>query len=122
MRAIEFRCFDKQNNKMFYQYSQEISDYYDVKLGERIEPRVMAIGRRDDSLMQWTGLLDRNEVNIFEGDIIKTSRFDCPLVVQWDYDQWGLFWTICNELSIDTQYDEVIGNIYSNPELLEPKE
>ena len=70
-------------------------------------------------LMQFTGLHDKDGKEIYEGDIIETNRFKNNLFVKWDYDQWGLFDGICNELSIDPTHDEIIGNIFENPHLLE---
>lgn len=71
-----------------------------------------------DVLMQYTGLKDKNGKEIFEGDIVRHDQFPRPLVVQWDWDQWGLFENPCNEANIGKDDTEVIGNIYENPDLL----
>jgi YopX protein len=71
---------------------------------------------------QFTGIQDKEGNDIYEADIIKTSRFYKNLLVKWDYDQWALFDHICNELSIDSDHDEVIGNIFESPKLLESEE
>ncbi len=79
----------------------------------------------DIVLMQSTGLKDKNGVEIFEGDIVRWHD-----VVTWDYSvtfKDGVF-CISDDPSSNFYHlkedingkFEVIGNIYENPELLEP--
>ena len=112
MKEIKFRAWDKRDNKMrtpdrcgFYVGSSNGLAYdNEIEVCEEFE------------LMQYTGLKDLKGKEIYEGDIVKTYRFN-RLIVQWDYDQWGLFDGICNEQSIDDDI-EVIGNIYEDANLL----
>ncbi|EMF0074955.1 hypothetical protein PGJ36_001212 [Enterococcus hirae] len=85
-------------------------------------------------LMQSTGLKDKNDVEIFEGDVVLFSVSDGfnhldheKAVVQASGCHSGL---ICKLVDLDLEYRiyydpvfhtdyEVIGNIYENPELLE---
>lgn len=70
-------------------------------------------------IMQFTGLLDKNEKEIYEGDILKT-RGGVILKVEWDIMSAGF--CIHNGYKFYKDYmeqdTEIIGNIYKNPKLL----
>ena len=88
----------------------------------------------DATIMQSTGLLDKNGQEIFEGDIVK--RYKSPFfVAEWEYQietvvkreaclllgkKLGKNFATMSFGSPFTKSDllEVIGNIYENPELL----
>lgn len=71
-----------------------------------------------DTVGQYTGVNDRNEIKIFEGDIVDVLKEDERGVIKWDDD------TARFVISMDgviTDFDnywgkdlEVIGNIYDN--------
>jgi len=68
-------------------------------------------------LMQFTGLLDKNGKEIYEGDIVKgTGEHIGQSNVFYGYGVWQPFSYLGTYCGNDF---EVIGNIYENPELLE---
>lgn len=103
---------------------------------------------KDCKLMQYTGLKDKNGVEIYEGDILHeyeevTHSFseskdyiaDNLHTVKYVIDHLGAHFLACSRptryyidkdedytIWIDTNTMEVIGNIYENPELLESKD
>lgn len=132
-RQIKFRCWDKEKKKM--------SAGFDIH-GLYTSPDDTWIDVTDDSglevenplqqeLMQFTGLLDKNGKECFEGDIVKRYEHDdiCEVVYR---DYWGAFvFKGKTEIpSVGHSYMhsghtvfpwEIIGNIYEHPELLTSK-
>ena len=78
------------------------------------------------TLMEYTGLIDKNGVEIYEGDVILIANksYKNKATVEWSV--LGVKWVLVyNDLSVyelatwhESVY-EVIGNIYENPELIE---
>lgn len=93
-------------------------------------------GDEDLVIEQFTGLLDRNGKEIYEGDIITETIDDSGYKiiqiyeVYWDEDMlnFGIRGTkdfnynLHDELWETNASREVIGNVHENPELLESKE
>ena len=77
-------------------------------------------------LMQLTGLKDKNGKEVFIGDIIKCTR-GCPHEVYLEKEYGGTYIGGMPAIYLKgllsgyawTEDEEIIGNIYENPELLE---
>lgn len=130
-REIKFRAWDETIEEMLpvieLQWRDgEISGY-------RVGDTTGSIGTYnaalpDIHLMQYTGLKDKNGKEIYEGDILSGSQLR---VVEWfahgwrvkvrtpKGDRWYDPFRKCDEIG-DQLTSEVIGNIYENPDLLDP--
>nr|DAU15288.1 MAG TPA: YopX protein [Caudoviricetes sp.] len=80
------------------------------------------------TIMQSTGLFDKNGKEVFVGDIVKCTR-GCLHEVYLEQEYGGTFIGGMPAVYLKglsegyawTGYEEIIGNIYENPELLEEK-
>ena len=137
MREIKFRAWDKKHKYMDeidgkYLYIAD-GKIYEVREGTwNMESFTIKKDVTDDfELMQYTGLKDKNGVEIYEGDILRVTdgadevnvlNSDTGIgVVEW-LDKWG-FWNISNIENglgdiLNCGYVEIIGSIYENGEML----
>ncbi len=118
MREIKFRGWDSEDKIMLN--PQDLSQNDELWTW---------LGKKDVVLMQYTGLIDKNGKEIYEGDILQRETetgIEKNLYIQ-DLFQNGGFWMShkmfgqVSGLIVSKQnfQFQIIGNIYENPELLE---
>lgn len=124
MREILFRGKISGTNKWIegYLFVSQEGGHYIVDTnndGDNSIP-VRLILVSPETVGQYTGLKDKNGKKIFEGDIVKEynslGEYNGIGNVQWD--ELFLAWHVDKYGGYINNY-EVIGNIHSNPELLE---
>jgi len=116
-REIKFRDWNPETKEMRYfnldGYDREVHDAY-------------------GNIMQFTGLLDKNRKEVFEGDIIKIKCNGDIIIGDVFYNQTRCCYMINHPAGYNGSFglqvftltveicDEfnIIGNIYQNPELL----
>lgn len=125
-RAIKFRAWDKKFELMI----SEWPNGYRLSLGGKVEifesdSLVTCSISNEYELMQYSGLKDKNGVEIYEGDILSLvyckPQFKFPVIFH-ENGYWALETSDKTSLIITqlpTTYCEVIGNIHENPELLD---
>ena len=119
----KFRVWDKTDKEMY------LVDEINFIRGEfeSIGDGITFLRNADEvELMQSTGLFDRNGQEVFVGDIIKCTR-GCPHEVYLEKEYGGTFVGGMPAIYLKgllngyawTGDEEIIGNVYQNPELLE---
>jgi uncharacterized phage protein (TIGR01671 family) len=124
MRESKFRGFNRKNGVWLYGF------YLQNRGAHFVCPDEFADGKSWDDYEidpetrgEYTGLKDRSEQEIYEGDVLRWDEDDESSVVVYD-SQHALFGMQYQGGRIYGLYDckqkelEVIGNIHDNPELL----
>ena len=119
MREIKFRAWHSGANNSLGKNIFPPQMLYDKWNGECFR---FAEEGQPVEIMQYTGLTDKNDQDIYEGDIISFlyNRKITILPVAWGVDGWwakGRGWY--KSLYAVKNTAEVIGNIYENANLLE---
>lgn len=124
-RSIKFRAWDEDKKEMFRVGSlryHDVADY--LATDDWYGKDFWAPGsHRSRTIMQFTGLKDKNGTEIYEGDIVKTGDLVGP--VSFGRGVYEVAWrgylssSFNKRLCVhDTRSLEVIGNVYEHPELL----
>lgn len=127
MREIKFRAWLKDRKAIF---EVVLINYVTKKVTYLLERVGHLLSIRDEKfnnieLMQYTGLKDMREKEIYEGDIVKLRANHGIGVIKYS-DEWGAFVVeyikprplVVLGMNYYKEDIEVIGNIYENPELL----
>ena len=123
MRKIKFRGIRKNNEEWVY------GSYIDFDLLHQIIPtgKTKAVVVIPETVSQYTGLKDKNGIEIYEGDIVDDRNFKCEVIYTTSQEGWCGF--IRDNERIKTPASgmysntwkgcfEVVGNIHQNPDLL----
>lgn len=127
----KYRAWDRARNEMNYKImvgNCDLSDRNWTCPIIWIEEKKRWLSFDDDykCIMQSTGLRDKNGKEVFVGDIIKCTR-GCLHEVYIEKEYGGTYFGGMPAVYLKdlgegyawTEHEEIIGNIYENPELLE---
>jgi len=122
MREIKFRAWHKHQKCMFISLFLTFLGKIGIWNYEETE---IDFGSNYDflELMQFTGLKDRNGVEVYESDIVYWKHLGTYGVVYYNEEEVHYFVKPIKtkeetESYLDSTHMEVKGNIYENPELL----
>lgn len=125
MREIEFRAWLKKHLKLVnvkridFEAQEIVYDEIDFEYEDVIREKTALF--KDISLLEYTGLKDKNGVKIFEGDIVRCDDEICTIVWDEQYLTYAVNFKEDGNTNLgdfDSKDLEVIGNIYENKELL----
>ena len=124
MREIRFRGISKNNNRWVYGFvsidknsaKMEGFPHYISRASGYLPVEVVP-----KSVGQYTGLKDKNGVEIYEGDILSYFGFEYEVIFEESAFGWyedGTFYSFAEMAIGEIVRTNIIGNRYENPELL----
>jgi uncharacterized phage protein (TIGR01671 family) len=127
-RIIKFRVWDEIGKNMYYpdgdiSLNNQIAGNYLI-IKQPLQENIGWLENEDIIISQFTGLLDKNGKEIYEGDIVKNIHFEEKYEVVYNintasFELWDNNFRL-NAMDIWGNKN-IIGNIYENPELLNSK-
>ncbi|WGM54820.1 putative YopX protein [Fusobacterium phage vB_FnuS_FNU4] len=127
MREIKFRAWHKEKKEIVdveeIDFMNKVINYIDNDY-ENNRQEIRGAYFEDVELMQYTGLKDKNNKEIYEGDVLSNGNDEKPYKVifengsfraefEGDFEEYSFYL-----IDIVAQHCEIVGNIYQNPELL----
>lgn len=124
-REFKFRVYQFSTHRMFYagEYRLKFNrdHIFHPLLENNFQPK-----KKDYIVLEWTGLVDANGRDIYEGDVIRHVNFkkygesySRLEVVRFSDGIFTPFGSVNDDFCAHPQFMEVIGNVFENPELLE---
>ncbi len=118
MREIKFRVWDK-DDKSFLDLDSEHGEYFGPN-GRAYLTEILEGLHEELIPQQFTGLKDKNRVDIYEGDFVKYRLANNEFVGKIVFAHFS--WQVVENsgsfpLTTGLEY-EIIGNIFESPELL----
>lgn len=110
---IKFRAYNVRERKMLFNV-EHTYDYGCISGSVMEESFGVVLDDNDYIVMQYIGRLDKNDICIYEGDLIYNHLTKKVHEVKWDNDT-SSFILVCGEYSIPFHVDgiyEVVGNKY----------
>ena len=123
----KFRVWDKMRLQFIYPENDN-QQHFIIDLNGRSYNLQNGSGDNDYVVQEYTGLIDKYDNPIYEGDIIQLEGSSYKYEVVWNKWQWGI-----DSKGVVTDFIQgftsavenraiVIGNIFENPELLKQYE
>ena len=126
MRTIKFRGQKTTNGVWVYGslvYSNEIQTAIYFQTGRGLVKSMEWVYVNPETVGQFTGLYDKNEKEIYEGDILKVQGLGEKIEVRFVRGVFAFLWNgdLDDEAPINAptqEWAEVVGNIHDNPKLI----
>ena len=126
MRTIKFRGQKTTNGVWVYGslvYSNEIEAAIYFQTGSGLVKSMEWVYVNPETVGQFTGLYDKNEKEIYEGDILKVQGLGEKIEVRFVRGVFAFLWNgdLDDEAPINAptqEWAEVVGNIHDNPKLI----